>query len=597
MKTISRILIIVLLISSAFTATGCGGKKIDTELSISYLSKEDYLSGDYEGKKKEYIETEQDNKTYVVIDCSMSGLEKAKKKKDGAALTAEFQITFFASDKGEVDLRVEEFPIEQYDLKREYEFQSYLADLEIYDGIENEKDYRFVISVSKQSAAEITINASVTFSYIDSFGEDIAILGSTLRTSSSFGINDRSLTECKLEFEPSPDGSYYVVTGIGGESGNRVIVPETYNELPVKEIADNAFLNVSYVKEIILHEGVEIIGSSAFKGCTGLEWFTLPISVKTVEKDAFSGCTNAVIWCAITEKPEEFDEEFAGEGIKTVFDSGRFFKKNQDNTTYTFTFLDSEYPYDSLSIPETYLGNYVIGIEGDGTHEAISSLKTLKIPKKISNIAAYSFYNCTELTEIVYNANKSGTGGNAFANAGINSDGITVTFENDVKTIPAYLFSADKNKPELNPPNVKTVNIGKFVETVGSHAFEGCTTVTTVSIGSGTVGNGAFTGCSSLSSLTLGEDVTKIGNTAFRGCTSLKTVVIGKRVSSIGNYAFDGCTSLSSVEFKDESTWYTTKSSLNLDPNDGSTEISVNDMELNATNISTTFTDLHWFKK
>ena len=64
------------------------------------------------------------------------------------------------------------------------------------------------------------------------------------------------------------------------------------------------------------------------------------------------------------------------------------------------------------------------------------------------------------------------------------------------------------------------------------------------------IGSYAFRGCSSLSSVTIGNGVTSIGHEAFYGCTSLTSVTIPDSVTSIGWYAFYNCTSLTSVTFE-----------------------------------------------
>ena len=64
-----------------------------------------------------------------------------------------------------------------------------------------------------------------------------------------------------------------------------------------------------------------------------------------------------------------------------------------------------------------------------------------------------------------------------------------------------------------------------------------------VIIGDGvtTIGSSAFSGCSSLTSLTIPNSVTDIGSSAFSGCSSLTSVTIGNSVTEIGYYAFSGC--------------------------------------------------------
>ncbi|MGN0235300.1 MAG: leucine-rich repeat protein [Paludibacteraceae bacterium] len=61
------------------------------------------------------------------------------------------------------------------------------------------------------------------------------------------------------------------------------------------------------------------------------------------------------------------------------------------------------------------------------------------------------------------------------------------------------------------------------------------------------IGNGAFNGCSSLTSITIPNSVTSIGIGAFNGCSSLTSITIPNSVTSIGDQAFYRCSSLTSI--------------------------------------------------
>ena len=64
------------------------------------------------------------------------------------------------------------------------------------------------------------------------------------------------------------------------------------------------------------------------------------------------------------------------------------------------------------------------------------------------------------------------------------------------------------------------------------------------------IGTQAFCGCTSLTSVTIGNSVKSIGNYAFSDCTSLTSITIPDSVTSIGDYAFCDCTSLKKVYCK-----------------------------------------------
>jgi hypothetical protein len=76
---------------------------------------------------------------------------------------------------------------------------------------------------------------------------------------------------------------------------------------------------------------------------------------------------------------------------------------------------------------------------------------------------------------------------------------------------------------------IKKVVIGDGVTSIGDHAFEVC---------------------SSLTSVTIPNSVTSIGNEAFAYCSALTSVTIPNSVMSIGNFAFGSCKDLTSITFK-----------------------------------------------
>lgn len=88
---------------------------------------------------------------------------------------------------------------------------------------------------------------------------------------------------------------------------------------------------------------------------------------------------------------------------------------------------------------------------------------------------------------------------------------------------------------------------------IGDWAFEGCSSLTSISIPDSVteIGAFAFYGCSSLSSVKIPERVTEIGWGAFNDCSSLISVTIPDSVTEIGSYAFMNCSSLTSIRLPD----------------------------------------------
>ena len=87
------------------------------------------------------------------------------------------------------------------------------------------------------------------------------------------------------------------------------------------------------------------------------------------------------------------------------------------------------------------------------------------------------------------------------------------------------------------------------MKTIGEHAFEGCSRLSSVTLGKElqTIAYAAFCNCVQLKSITWNNALKTINDSAFEGCTRLEGITLPASVTNVGNCAFKNDVSLTSV--------------------------------------------------
>lgn len=104
---------------------------------------------------------------------------------------------------------------------------------------------------------------------------------------------------------------------------------------------------------------------------------------------------------------------------------------------------------------------------------------------------------------------------------------------------------------------ITSIQIPETVRSIGNCAFQDCKNLTNVIFkdqkSDVTIGIAAFKHCEKLKNVNL-PVTSSIGTSAFEGCTSLETLDIKKGCKSVGQYCFAYCTSLTKLTVRDEKT-------------------------------------------
>ena len=107
-----------------------------------------------------------------------------------------------------------------------------------------------------------------------------------------FSVSDDIVKTGGIEYRIVDDGQSAMVIGYyGSRYTSKVVIPSEVNGIPVTVIAWGAFYDKDFIKEVVISEGIEAIGSEAFS-INDLESITIPSTVTSIRESAFSGCRN-----------------------------------------------------------------------------------------------------------------------------------------------------------------------------------------------------------------------------------------------------------------------------------------------------------------
>ena len=380
-----------------------------------------------------------------------------------------------------------------------------------------------------------------------------------------------------LVYNMLPDRSGYEVTrknqdhkGLEG----RVVIPDTYNNLPVKRIADNAFKTTL---EFDLFEGkiypknevttsvrlpayLEEIGESAFEECLALERVEFPKSLRRIGNTAFSKCrklktlvlpkgveeigSNAFRLCALESiklpesvkvigegaflECEDLAEiqlpttlEYMGEG---VFNSTAWFKAHKDEDFMMLGNVFYKYrgnmkgDFTSSMLPEGT--KYIAG----GAFQS-QKMQSVTLTDEVEVIGNRVFSNCVNLRSASIAKMK-----NVYDNTFLNCRTLEeVTLPNGVEEIYSNAFAMCYA--------LQNIQIPSTVKRIGRYAFSECKALEEISLPEGleTLGIGAFSNCPSLRKVTLPSTLKKLDELVFTQSLQLTEIILPAGVEEIAN--------------------------------------------------------------
>ncbi len=156
-----------------------------------------------------------------------------------------------------------------------------------------------------------------------------------------------------------------VITGYTGTDTD-VVVPSSLDGFPVEEIGRRAFAGNKTIKSITVSEGITVINSSAFSGCSNLQKAVLPEGLLELKDCAFQSDRN----------------------LETI------------NFPSTLTTIGASCFYDDLKLTKAVIPGGV-KILGENAFRFCNALTEITIEEGVEEIKSGAFYECPKVSKLV----------------------------------------------------------------------------------------------------------------------------------------------------------------------------------------------------
>ena len=285
------------------------------------------------------------------------------------------------------------------------------------------------------------------------------------------------------------DGTEYIIDDIDGEAIYRSGVESVTIPKTIGTVSRFNFTNCTFLKNIILSDGITAIDEHTFNICHSLESITIPDSVTSIGDSAFSDCKNL----KSLEIPDSVthigESAFSGcSGLESLkLPSG--ITKIEERT---FAYCGVK----ELIIPEGVT-------EIDSSALGINNIESIKLPSSLEKISGeYDlFKTCVNLKSVEFSDNPVEMECPVI-NLYLCRDLEYVKLPIGIKELPLSCF--------MSLSKLKTVILPEGLEKIGSEAFMGC---------------------DSLESLSLPKSVTEIGDFAFEDCGLKELTILNPELS------------------------------------------------------------------
>lgn len=282
---------------------------------------------------------------------------------------------------------------------------------------------------------------------------------------------------------------------------------------------------------VSLSDGLTGIGNFAFSGCSGLTELLFPVSLTAIGDEILSGCSELyIVYYPGTEA--QWSAVSLGDRNEDLLNASLLFSADPTATVASGTCGDN------LRWRLDTGGNFIVFGSGAMTDYPIggsvpwrnysSTIRTITLPKGLTSIGSYAFFNCTEVTRISIPDSVTAIGRWTF----LDCTGLTdLSLPDGLTSIGEYAF--------YGCAGLTSISIPSSVTAIGTFAFAySCFSSIVIPEGVTAIGDHAFAYCHELTDINIPDSVTSIGYQGFADTPRLRSIAIPGSVVSIGEYAF-----------------------------------------------------------
>ena len=362
----------------------------------------------------------------------------------------------------------------------------------------------------------------------------------------NFPVTPSAATVDELYFNLNKDGESYSVVKYENFIDGDLVIPDTYNGLPVTSISPHCFEDTGLefapvgLNTLVIPDSITSIGDRAFYGAS-VNRIVFSEGVTHIGKDAFYNANiNAV---CITDMTKWFNIDFENYAANPLHCAVELYLNDELVTELVIPDGIKKIPDGCLSSPEitsVVIPDSVTEI-GAYAFSGCTGLTSINIPDSVTDIGDFAFSRCTNLDSVIIPDSVNKIGNSAFNSCkSLN----TIVIPDSVTSIGRYAF-------EGTGYYSNTYNWNKQVLYIGNHLIKADPNLTgayEIKEGTKTISDYAFHNITTLATITMPDGLTTIGKSAFGGCKGLLSFTIPDSVESIGSYAFSDCQSITSIE-------------------------------------------------